>query len=167
MNFWTLCVFICQYVGNGFVCQKSICIEISSHIVMGMLHNTEMRFFLRSECFVFFWHFAHVQKYSRSLKFLHFYLLFLFLFNELVDLIPDNSRFQVAGKLIVFDTNFALWEEILVQIDLMCGNPGSMYSRPYMCCYLAGSVGSRQHWLWDTARKRNAFLLFSIVLRIV
>ncbi len=29
-----------------------------------------------------------------------------------------------------------------------------------MCCDLAGSVGSREHWLWDTARKRNAFLLF-------
>ncbi len=34
-----------------------------------------------------------------------------------------------------------------------------------MCCDLAGSVGSREHWLWDTARKRNAFLLFSIVLK--
>ena len=33
----------------------------------------------------------------------------------------------------------------------------------YMCCDLAGSVRSRQHWLW--ARKRNEFLLFSIVLR--
>ena len=36
----------------------------------------------------------------------------------------------------------------------------------FLCCDLAGSVISRQHWLWDTARKRNAFLLFSIVLRI-
>ena len=34
-----------------------------------------------------------------------------------------------------------------------------------MCCDLVGSVRSWQHWLWDTARKRNAFLLFSIVLR--
>ena len=34
-----------------------------------------------------------------------------------------------------------------------------------MCCDLAGSVGSRQHWLWDIARKRNEFLLFSIILR--
>ncbi len=34
-----------------------------------------------------------------------------------------------------------------------------------MCCDLAGS--SRQHWLWDIARKRNEFLLFSIVLRIL
>ena len=33
-------------------------------------------------------------------------------------------------------------------------------------CDPAGSVGSREHWLWDTARKRNAVLLFSIVLRI-
>ena len=32
-----------------------------------------------------------------------------------------------------------------------------------MCCDLAGSVRSREHWLWDTARKRNAPLLFSIV----
>ena len=30
----------------------------------------------------------------------------------------------------------------------------------------AGSVGSREHWLWDVDRKRNAFHLFSIVLRI-
>ncbi len=30
----------------------------------------------------------------------------------------------------------------------------------YAIC-IAGSVGSRQHWLWDIARKRNEFLLFS------
>ena len=36
-----------------------------------------------------------------------------------------------------------------------------------MCCDLAGSVGSQKHWLWDIARKRNKFLLFSIVLRIL
>ncbi len=35
-----------------------------------------------------------------------------------------------------------------------------------MCCDLAGSIWSRVHWLWETARKGNAFLLFSIVLRI-
>ncbi len=35
-----------------------------------------------------------------------------------------------------------------------------------MCCNLAGSVESWEHWFWDTARKRSAFLLFSIVLRI-
>ncbi len=29
------------------------------------------------------------------------------------------------------------------------------------------SVGSREHWLWDIARKRNAFLMFSTVLRIL
>ncbi len=28
-----------------------------------------------------------------------------------------------------------------------------------MCCDLVGSVWGRKHWLWDTARKRNAFLL--------
>ena len=39
--------------------------------------------------------------------------------------------------------------------------PGYMY----MCCDLSGSVGSRQHWLWDIASKRNEFLLFSIVLK--
>ncbi len=33
-------------------------------------------------------------------------------------------------------------------------------------CDLACSVGSREHSLCDTARKRNAFLLISIVLRI-
>ncbi len=37
----------------------------------------------------------------------------------------------------------------------------------YMCCDLAGSVRKRDHWLRDAARKRNAFLLFSIDLRIV
>ena len=31
---------------------------------------------------------------------------------------------------------------------------------------LQSSRISWKHWLWDTARKRNAFLLFSIVLRI-
>ncbi len=31
-----------------------------------------------------------------------------------------------------------------------------------MCCDLEGSVRSRQHWLRDTARKRNAFVLFSL-----
>ena len=36
-----------------------------------------------------------------------------------------------------------------------------------MCCNLAESFGSREHWLWDIARKRNKFLLFSIVLRIL
>ncbi len=36
-----------------------------------------------------------------------------------------------------------------------------------MCCDLAESVLSREHWSWDIARKRNVFLLFSIVLRIV
>ena len=29
-----------------------------------------------------------------------------------------------------------------------------------MSCDLAASVGSLQHWLWDTARKMNAFLCF-------
>ena len=33
----------------------------------------------------------------------------------------------------------------------------------HMCCYLPGSVGSWEQWLWDTAWKGNAFLLFSIV----
>ncbi len=28
-------------------------------------------------------------------------------------------------------------------------------------------VGTRKHWLWDTARKKNEFLLFSVVLRIL
>ncbi len=32
----------------------------------------------------------------------------------------------------------------------------------HMCCNLAEVVGSREHWLWDTARKRNVFLLISI-----
>ncbi len=36
-----------------------------------------------------------------------------------------------------------------------------------MCCDLAGSVRSRQHWLWDIARKINEFLLFSFVPRIL
>ena len=36
-----------------------------------------------------------------------------------------------------------------------------------MCCDLAGSVASPQHWLRDIARKGNEFLLFSIVLRIL
>ncbi len=43
-------------------------------------------------------------------------------------------------------------------------------NQSYMCYDLAGSVGSRQHWLWDIATKRNEFLLFnffSIVLRTV
>ena len=34
-------------------------------------------------------------------------------------------------------------------------------------CDLAESVRSWEHWLCDLARKRNAFLLFSIVLRII
>ena len=34
-----------------------------------------------------------------------------------------------------------------------------------MGCYLAESVGSRVHWLWDTARKSNGFLLSSTVSR--
>ena len=34
----------------------------------------------------------------------------------------------------------------------------------YIC--VAGSVGSQQYWLWDIARRRNEFLLFSFVLRI-
>ncbi len=29
----------------------------------------------------------------------------------------------------------------------------------YMCCDLAGSVGSQEHWLWDTARKGDALSL--------
>ncbi len=36
-----------------------------------------------------------------------------------------------------------------------------------MCYDLVESVGSRKHWLWDITRKRNEFLLFSIVLRIL
>ena len=36
-----------------------------------------------------------------------------------------------------------------------------------MCCDLVGSVRSRQHWFRDISRKRNEFLLFSIVLRIL
>ncbi len=36
-----------------------------------------------------------------------------------------------------------------------------------MCCDLVESVGSGEHCLWDTSRKRNEFLLFSIVLRIL
>ena len=37
-----------------------------------------------------------------------------------------------------------------------------------LCCGLAKSVGSREHWLWDIVRKRNdEFLLCSIVLRIL
>ena len=42
-----------------------------------------------------------------------------------------------------------------------------LHEERLMCCNLAGSVGSRQHWLWDIARKRNEFPLFSIVLRIL
>ena len=37
----------------------------------------------------------------------------------------------------------------------------------HLCCVLAGSVRSRKHWLWDIARKRNEFPLFSVVLRIL
>ena len=33
-----------------------------------------------------------------------------------------------------------------------------------MCCDLAESMGSWEHWWWDTARKRNDFFLFSVVL---
>ncbi len=33
----------------------------------------------------------------------------------------------------------------------------------YMCYGLAESVGNREHWLWDITRKKNEFLLFSIV----
>ncbi len=29
-----------------------------------------------------------------------------------------------------------------------------------MCCHLAGSVRSREHWLWDTARKGMNFFCF-------
>ncbi len=36
-----------------------------------------------------------------------------------------------------------------------------------ICVAIKWSVGNREHWLWDTARKRNEFLLFSIVLRIL
>ena len=45
---------------------------------------------------------------------------------------------------------------------------GYCHSEHIMCCNLAvaESVRSREHWLWDTARKRNVFLLFSIVLGI-
>ncbi len=32
----------------------------------------------------------------------------------------------------------------------------------HLCCNLARSVGSRAHWFWDTARKRNAFLCFPL-----
>ncbi len=37
----------------------------------------------------------------------------------------------------------------------------------HLCCDLAESVRSQEHWLWDIARKRNEFILFSIVLRIL
>ena len=36
----------------------------------------------------------------------------------------------------------------------------------FMHCNLTESVGSWEQWLWDTAR-RNVFLLFSIILRIL
>ena len=36
-----------------------------------------------------------------------------------------------------------------------------------MCRDLVESVRSQEHWLWDIARKRNDFLLFSIILRIL
>ena len=36
-----------------------------------------------------------------------------------------------------------------------------------MCCDVAGSVGSREHWLRDISRKRKEFQLLSIVLRIL
>ena len=38
-------------------------------------------------------------------------------------------------------------------------------SNEHMCCDLAGSVRSRQHWLWDIGWKRNEWM-YSIVLRI-
>ncbi len=55
---------------------------------------------------------------------------------------------------------------------------GATFSKPYcyllnkqafhnMCYDLTESVGSREHWLWDITRKRNEFLLFSIVLKIL
>ncbi len=37
----------------------------------------------------------------------------------------------------------------------------------HMCYDLVESVGSKEHWLWDIARIRNGFLLFSTVLRIL
>ncbi len=41
--------------------------------------------------------------------------------------------------------------------------PSSFFSSlayAYMCCNLAGSVGCREHWLRDTARKRKAFFFY-------
>ena len=40
-------------------------------------------------------------------------------------------------------------------------------SEYHMCCDLAESVGYRELWLQDIARKNNEFLLFSIFLRIL
>ena len=41
------------------------------------------------------------------------------------------------------------------------------WKNDHMCCDLAESVRSWEHWLWDKARKRTVFPLFSIVLRIL
>ncbi len=60
------------------------------------------------------------------------------------------------------------WHHYVNIINMKHSKKYYMYFYIYIMCYnLVESVRSRKHWLWDITRKRNAFLLFSIVLRIL
>ena len=60
-----------------------------------------------------------------------------------------------------------MWRVKTISWDWNCLLLLSCKIQGNMCYNLAESVGTREHWLWDVARKRNEFLLFSIVLRIL
>ena len=50
------------------------------------------------------------------------------------------------------------------KIDYICQFPRWAFPltkyHKHLCCDPAESVGSREHWLWDIAWKRNGFLVF-------
>ncbi len=71
---------------------------------------------------------------------------------------PQHS---IRCMIVVYDK---IWCGLCNKVHVI--HPHTLKADIKYVCDLAGSVGSREHWLWDTARKRNACLLLSIVLRI-
>ncbi len=78
----------------------------------------------------------------------------------------NNIKSVALGAQNIVCDNYRKPFEWVCPLQLVCAtHHGLPYL--YMCYNLVESLRSREHWLWDIARKRDYFLLFSIVLRIL
>ena len=83
-------------------------------------------------------------------------------------IIPVCSPRVISSSLTLIPCHHYYHYKIIIITGVIswCRHRQHFHLHHHMCCDLARSVRSREHWFWDTSRKRNAFLLFSSVLRI-